>query len=183
MTWSPQKGHFNYGGLYVFICFRLVSYVWWSHKSSWLNMARQVSVMKFKRWDIELVVVLKMQAWSIVSVGNGWKWQTFHIILFGIFWKLSVVFFGWGFCVCLICEFQAFKMTRLEFFESCWAGKSLQDTTAALENLGSYSFPFYDESDQQRSYFKHLHHRIKIVSSRGASIPTVAWMTIYDMTI
>ena len=32
------------------------------------NSARLVSVMKFKHWDIELVVVLKMQAWHMARI-------------------------------------------------------------------------------------------------------------------
>ena len=73
------KGHcVLLGVLYVFICFSLVFYVWWvvicfdltpqKMAGKQNTSARLVSVMKFKHLDIELVVVLKMQAWHMARI-------------------------------------------------------------------------------------------------------------------
>ena len=64
-SWSPEKVIVYYLGFcmfsYVFLWFSMFG-------ESSQKSARLVSVMKFKHWDIELVVVLKMQAWHMARI-------------------------------------------------------------------------------------------------------------------
>ncbi len=125
--------------------FSIGFYVWWSHKLTQhgqkvigqAGLRDEVQALGYRtRGGPEDAGLKYWECWKWVEMAD----VSHHSLRY--FWKLSFFWGDGGFCVCLICEFQAFKMTRLEFFESCWAGKSLQDTTAALENLGSHSFHF-----------------------------------------